>query len=394
MTINKIQLIRIFFKILIIFNIHVLFSQNDISILKNNKPKASEDYIGFYQNYISGIRGQSCPMYPSCSRYGIESFRNNNFFNAFLSTSDRLIRCGHDYENYSFTLSNDGIKILDIPENSTKYKFSDLVYKRERNIFAYGDNFSDDSNLKFIKKLINEGYKREALLEINRIEIFDGGLTKELFLNKILILHALVDYEKAIYEFEKSKDLNFLEDPEILLQIALSYDKLENFKTALSYVNKGLNIKENSIDINDKFLKFQGVLYAMENDWDLANSSFLKMNDTNQSQKFLKIIESKGIMHYKNPKTALFLSILPGAGYYYTGYKQTALSSFLLNGLLAYATISNIRKDNTGMAILTGVFSLSFYISNIQGAFKSAKKYNLNQENLLKQKLNNNLNIY
>tara|TARA_B110000977_G_C10718262_1_gene354139 strand:- start:230 stop:586 length:357 start_codon:yes stop_codon:yes gene_type:complete len=118
------------------------------------------------------------------------------------------------------------------------------------------------------------------------------------------------------------------------------------------------------------------------------------MNDTNQSQKFLRIIESKGIMHYKNPKTALFLSILPGAGYYYTGYKQTALSSFLLNGLLAYATISNIKNDNTGMAILTGVFSLSFYISNIQGAFKSAKKYNLNQENLLKQKLNNNLNIY
>lgn len=391
---DKIQSVRLFFKILIIFNIHVLYSQKDISILENNKTKASDDYIGFYQSYISGIRGQSCPMYPSCSRYGIESFRNNNFFNAFLSTSDRLIRCGHDYENYSFTLSNDGIKILDIPKNSTKYKFSDLVYKRERNVFAYGDNFRDDSNLKFIKKLINEGYKREALLEINRIEIFDGGLTKELFLNKILILHALGEYEKGIYEFEKSKDLNFHKDSEILLQIALSYSKLENFKTALSYVNKGLNIKENSINKKDDFLKLQGVLYAMDNNWDLANSSFLKMTDNNQSQKLLKIIKSKDIIDYKNPKTALFLSILPGAGYYYTGYKQTALSSFLVNSLLSYATISNIRNDNTGMALLTGFFNLSFYISNIQGAFKNAKKYNLNQENLLKQKLNNNLNIY
>ena len=88
------------------------------------------------------------------------------------------------------------------------------------------------------------------------------------------------------------------------------------------------------------------------------------------------------------------MSIIPGAGYYYTGYKQTALSSLLLNGLLAYATTSNIKNKNTGMAILTGVFNLSFYISNIQGAFRSAKKYNLNQENLIKQKLNNNLNIY
>lgn len=375
-------------------NINVLYSQFNNSILENNTAKVTNDYIGFYQNYISGIRGQSCPMYPSCSRYGIESFRNNNFLNAFLLTSDRLIRCGHDYQNYSFTLSNDGIKILDVPENSQKYKFSDLVYKRELNLFAYGDNFRDESNTKFIKKLINEGYKREALLEINRIEIFDGNLTKELFLNKILLLHSLGDYEKAIYEFEKSRNSNFLEDPEILLQIALSFNKLENFKTALSYVKQGLNNIENSIVINDKFLKFQGVLYAMDNDWDLAKSSFQKMNNTSQSQEFLKIIELKDNINYKNPNTALFLSILPGMGYYYTGNKQTALSSFLVNGLLAYATTSNIKNENVGMALLTGIFNISFYISNMQGAYKSAKKYNLKQENLLKQKLNNNLNIY
>tara|TARA_B100002019_G_scaffold167693_1_gene145057 strand:- start:595 stop:1737 length:1143 start_codon:yes stop_codon:yes gene_type:complete len=379
-----------------VFAFNFLYTQNNQSFSNKEQIKASDDYIGFYQKYISGIRGQSCPMYPSCSRYGAESFKNNNFHSAFLSTSDRLVRCGHDYENYSFTLSSDGIKILDIPENSTKYIFSELVYKRERNIFAYGDNFRDNTNLKFIKKLINEGYKREAILEINRIEVLEGELSKELFLNKILVLHALGDYEKAIFELEKSKNLSFLEDPEILLQIALSYNKLENFNTALSYVNKGLNLTKNSYEYEayDKFLKFQGVLYAMENDWVMAKSSFLKMNDINQSKKYLKIIESKDLMQFKNPKTALFLSLVPGAGYYYTGYKQTALSSFLLNGLLAYATVSNIKNDNAGMAILTGIFSLSFYISNIQGAFKSAKKYNSNQENLLKQKLNRSIDIH
>ena len=29
------------------------------------KETATNDYINFYQKYISGIRGQSCPMYPS-----------------------------------------------------------------------------------------------------------------------------------------------------------------------------------------------------------------------------------------------------------------------------------------------------------------------------------------
>ena len=36
------------------------------------KETATNDYISFYQKYISGIRGQSCPMYPSCSNYGLK----------------------------------------------------------------------------------------------------------------------------------------------------------------------------------------------------------------------------------------------------------------------------------------------------------------------------------
>jgi putative component of membrane protein insertase Oxa1/YidC/SpoIIIJ protein YidD len=111
------KLIRLLINIFLGIQFHSLYSQDYVS-LKNNETNLSDDYIGFYQKYISNIRGQSCPMFPSCSRYGLESFRNNNFFNAFLSTSDRLIRCGHDYENYSVTLTNDGIKFLDIPENS------------------------------------------------------------------------------------------------------------------------------------------------------------------------------------------------------------------------------------------------------------------------------------
>lgn len=365
----------------------VLSGQENESNNRNREKKASEDYIGFYQKYISGIRGQSCPMYPSCSRYGIDSFQNNDFFNAFLSTTDRLVRCGHDYKQYSLTITSDGIKFLDVPQNSKRYNFSELIYKRGANTFAYGDIEMDNNKLKFIKKLINEGYKREALLEINRIEIFEGVLSKELFINKILILGALGDYEKGIYEFEKYDDLSGPKDPEILLQIALLYKKLENFKTALSYVNEGLNTKENSEYLVDKLLKQQGVLYAMDNEWELAKSSFLKMKDNKQSNRLIDLLESKNRIEYKSPKTAMLLSIVPGAGYYYVGFKQTAITSLLINSLLAYATTSNIQNDNIGMAVLTGIFGLSFYISNIQGAHKSAIKLNTNKEQLIKLKL-------
>jgi tetratricopeptide (TPR) repeat protein len=212
-----------------------------------------------------------------------------------------------------------------------------------------------------------------------------------LYLNKILILNDIGEYEKGIYEFEKFKYLNFNGDPEILLQISLLYKKLGNFKTSLTYVDKAIKVKDLPIFIYDKLFKLQGVLYAMDDNWESAYSSFLKMNDKNQSQELIKIIESNNTIKYKNPKTAMFLSIVPGAGYYYTGNNQTALSSLLVNGLLVYATTSNIKNDNIGMSLLTGVFSLSFYISNIQGAFKSAKNFNSRKRNLIKSKLNSKL---
>lgn len=62
---------------------------------------ATDDYIGFYQKYISGIRGHECPMYPSCSHFGLKTFSEKNAASAFVMTSDRLLRCGHDHSNYS-----------------------------------------------------------------------------------------------------------------------------------------------------------------------------------------------------------------------------------------------------------------------------------------------------
>ena len=68
-----------------------------------SKGEATNDYIKFYQNYISDIRGHECPMYPSCSNFGIKTFTDKGFFSAMALTSDRLMRCGHDHNLYSLT---------------------------------------------------------------------------------------------------------------------------------------------------------------------------------------------------------------------------------------------------------------------------------------------------
>lgn len=53
--------------------------------------------INFYRNNISiplGATGvKFCLFEPSCSEYGLESFKRFNFFKALYLTSYRIIRC-------------------------------------------------------------------------------------------------------------------------------------------------------------------------------------------------------------------------------------------------------------------------------------------------------------
>lgn len=52
--------------------------------------------IQFFQKTLSRADGNRCPMYPSCSHYALEAFSKHNVLSAWVLTSDRLLRCGHD----------------------------------------------------------------------------------------------------------------------------------------------------------------------------------------------------------------------------------------------------------------------------------------------------------
>ncbi|MDB4007595.1 hypothetical protein N9457_03400, partial [Flavobacteriaceae bacterium] len=131
---------------------------------------------------------------------------------------------------------------------------------------------------------------------------------------------------------------------------------------------------------------------AKTSKWDESMTSFNKLKnlniDNNRVDNIISVMNENKNRRKKNPSTAGFLSIVPGAGYYYTENKQTAISSLLINSLLFYATANNLNNKNYGMAALTGIFSLSFYIGNIQGSVLRAKSFNKmsNDKNLQKIK--------
>ena len=47
--------------------------------------------IKFFQNVISPVDGDRCPMYPICSEYGILALRKHGPFLGFVMIADRLI---------------------------------------------------------------------------------------------------------------------------------------------------------------------------------------------------------------------------------------------------------------------------------------------------------------
>ena len=335
---------------------------------------ATNDYIRLYQNYISELKGARCAMYPSCSNYGLQIYSEKNFFEACTLISDRLIRCGQDQKFYDKTYEYGYRSLFDTPYYG-EYKIKKSLPRVE--ILKS----TKDSTILFINHLINEREYSSALLEIERIHYTNGRFTPTLFLKRLQCLRGLGRNEDVLYEYHINTSTNIKESPDILFEVALNNYLLGNSPVAIEHMQT----------INDKsplFLK-SGILRALSsaNDKDYQNSKniFSELSGTYPENTSLKksiyLIENLSKKKEKSPAVARILSIIPGAGYLYAGHKGSAATSLLINSLLMYATYTSIKSDNYGVAGIMGFFSLSFYIGNINGAARSAKRYNEKTKN-------------
>jgi len=243
---------------------------------------------------------------------------------------------------------------------------------------------------------MNQQYFEAALLEIMRAEIYSYTFNCELFINKIICLRATENYEKALFEYETKCPTQYRLNAELVFQISLIEYKLQNFDNALlkskSALSNGLDVQTQS-----KILLLTGLIYANKCEWDSAKINYESIL---QSDRYKKIAESnyalsEKALQFKNkkPGIASAISVIPGAGYAYTDHLQTAVTALLINGLLAYATYTNFKSANYGMGVLTGIFNLSFYIGNIYGAAKSAKRFNELHKRTIINKLEYNTNF-
>lgn len=313
-------------------------------------------------------------------------------------SADRLMRCAHDHKNYSLVVVEKGIKMADLPNGQRISE--DFLLASNNTVMPFGDRLRDDDDLSFIKWLISNGYYSEAILEINRQFYIERKISPELLNNLLIALSALGRYEDALFEYNKRVgEKSVISNHELEFRVALIHSNLENRDLSDSYLDLIIADKTSSENTLIRSLSLKSVNRAMVYEWDkvIAINEDLLTYELFQKQAAINLslaLDAKEIKE-KKPFTAGALSaLIPGLGYAYSGHFQTGISALVVNGLLAFATYSSLRTENYGLAALTGIFNLTFYLGNVSGSAKSAKRYNESRKKTIGQSIKNHSFIY
>ncbi len=208
------------------------------------------------------------------------------------------------------------------------------------------------------------------------------------------------DYLRAIIEYEEY--LKHFNNDTVIFKIALGYSEIEDYNAAIEkfslipeksgfYFKSRNEYLKSSLLIND----FQRILFFQDeiispNELKLINFAYLldgKLLPV--KEKFLSVFpdDEQKIMEefydakfkpiYRSPfKAGILSAIIPGTGKIYTGQISDGITSFLLNGLLAFISYNNFRNDHRFRGWVFAGIGAFFYAGNIYGSVVSANIYN------------------
>jgi len=132
---------------------------------------------------------------------------------------------------------------------------------------------------------------------------------------------------------------------------------------------------------------WRGWAYIFSNEWEKAELTFSEIQSTHQLAVLCDSVNNE----LYNPQLAKYLSIVPGAGQFYTGEYVSGLISIGWNVLWGYLTIEAFIEDRIFDGVLIGsLLWWRFYSGNIQNAEKFALEKNIKITNSALNYLQNN----
>lgn len=178
-------------------------------------------------------------------------------------------------------------------------------------------------------------------------------------------------FEQAARYFEKGDLLfareSFPQFKELLLMMFESYERTQQFTKADHLLERIRKSYPNEV---------QQMLLSRA----LFRKDFKKIEELSSDapqHEFLTRLSKGYQKKIKSPKLAKWLGILcPGAGYLYAGQTKSAMTSFLINGLLIAASSQLVVAHYYALGLLLATFEAGWYVGGILGGAEAAKSYN------------------
>lgn len=189
-------------------------------------------------------------------------------------------------------------------------------------------------------------------------------------------------------EYEEAKDHFFLlrnsilgeESRLLLLKIAFLLNDGKNESTESSFKNE---------EYKTASLRLTTAIKIKERITQANLFSFGNILNENDKANFNNIFLNKERWQRKSPfAAALFSAMVPGAGKIYTENYGDGITSLLVTGLFSFLCYENILAGHPTRAWIFAGLTGFFYWGNVYGSYISARNYNLEKEENLKNDFN------
>lgn len=106
--------------------------------------------------------------------------------------------------------------------------------------------------------------------------------------------------------------------------------------------------------------------------------------------------EGLGLPRRSPAVAGIFSAIVPGTGKMYSGEIKDGAIAFITIGLMSYQAYRGFKRDgkNSVYGWIFGSISTGFYLGNIYGATRSAKRFNERQKRNLKQRIEKDFTVH
>ena len=217
---------------------------------------------------------------------------------------------------------------------------------------------------RFVFLFPNDSRVSEAKLQIGRCYRLDGRLDKAF--SHLLGLYQSISGETV--------------EQEALLEMAAIREEQNRYPEATHWIKQFLERypgypEIDTIHVRLAWLQIDSGKYQEA----VATLDLIQPEsaDYHRARSLRQALQQRPETTEKSPQTAGVLSaLLPGAGHFYAGRPEQAVSSFLLNAIFITGTVVAFKNDSPVLGGILVFFELGWYIGGIRSAAQAAREEN------------------